>query len=574
MTSSRAVDGGLADLDPQLAADLVANTGDLAVIVDRTGVIRAVKATDTELRESGIEQWVGQHWAQTVTLETRGKVEALLRDAGSKSSGRRRQVNHLLVSGNDLPVSYTVMRVGRDGAFVAAGRDMRTVSALQQRLVEAQQAMERDYWRLRHVETRYRLLFQLAAEAILVVDSATMKVMDANAAAGKLFGEAPEKLTGRAFPFGITSDDLRIVSDVVANARSVGKSGESLVHLSRGGETCNLSASTFRQDSSTLLLVRFTTVEPDRQLGDSGERSRIAALLEQSPDAFAITEISGTVSYANRAFLDLVQVTSDEQVRGQDIGTWIGRPGADFEVFLTMLRRNGAVRLALTSARGVHGLSTEVEVSAAWLPDSDHPAIGFMLRDVGRRLAAGPQGARDLTRAVEQLTSLVGRVSLRELVRDTDGPGRAAFHRGRPRTDRRQPDLSGRGPRRKPAESVRQASAPPAPRTAPIETTLPGPRVTAVGVRHLANDRFSPHCQEMLTLESVSPRLHSAPRRFPAAGAVLELLKPVTWFPPMWAFSCGVVSSGVPMQGRWWQLRARRRASPGPLVCALQPGRE
>ena len=419
MNPSHAVDGGLADLDPQLAADLVAHTGDLAVIVDRTGVVRAVVATDTELREAGIEHWIGQHWAQTVTGDTRGKVEALLRDAGSKSSGRRRQVNHLLPGGNDLPVSYTVMRVGRDGAFVAAGRDMRTVSALQQRLVEAQQAMERDYWRLRHVETRYRLLFQLAADTILVVDSSTMKVMDVNAAAGKLFGEAPEKLTGRAFPFGIASEDLRAVGDVISNARAVGKSAEVRVRLARGGEAYGVSASTFRQDSSTLLLIRFSPLDADRQVGDGGERSRIAALLEQSPDSFVITDIAGLVTYANRAFLDLVQLASDEQVRGEEIGIWIGRPGADFEVFVTMLKRNGAVRLALTSARGVHGLSTEVEVSAAWLPDSDHPAIGFMLRDVGRRLAAGPQGARDLTRAVEQLTSLVGRVSLRELVRDT-----------------------------------------------------------------------------------------------------------------------------------------------------------
>ena len=419
MNSSRAVDGGLADLDPQLAADLVAHTGDLAIVVDRTGVVRAVVATDAELRDSGIAQWVGQHWAQTATVETRGKIEALLRDAGSKSAGRRRQVNHVMPGGNDLPISYTVMRVGRDGSFVAAGRDMRTVSALQQRLVEAQQAMERDYWRLRHVETRYRLLFQLAAETILVVDSATMKVMDANAAAGKLFGEAPEKLTGRAFPFGIAPDDLRSVSDALSNARAVGKSGDVLVHLARGGESFSMSASTFRQDSSTLLLIRFAPTEGDRHVGDGGERNRIAALLEQSPDSFVITDTTGTVSYANRAFLDLVQVTSDEQVRGEDISTWIGRPGADFDVFLTMLKRNGAVRLALTSARGVHGLSTEVEVSAAWLPDSEQPAIGFMLRDVGRRLAVGPQGARDLTRAVEQLTSLVGRVSLRELVRDT-----------------------------------------------------------------------------------------------------------------------------------------------------------
>lgn len=419
MTHPPALDGGLADLDPRLAADLVANTGDLAVIVDRTGVVRAVVATDAEFRETGVDQWVGQHWAQTVTVETRGKVEALLRDAGSKAAGRRRQVNHVMAGGNDLPISYTVMRVGRDGSFIAAGRDMRTVSALQQRLVEAQQAMERDYWRLRHVETRYRLLFQLAAETILVVDSTTMKVMDANAAAGKLFGEAPEKLTGRAFPFGIAPDDLRNVGDAVANARSVGRSGDVLVRMARGGESYSVNASTFRQDSSTLLLIRFTANDGDRQVGDGGERTRIAALLEQSPDSFVITDIVGRVTYANRAFLDLVQLASDEQVRGQEFGSWIGRPGADFDIFLTMLKRNGAVRLALTAARGVHGLATEVEVSAAWLPDSDHPSIGFMLRDVGRRLAVGPQGARDLTRAVEQLTSLVGRVSLRELIRDT-----------------------------------------------------------------------------------------------------------------------------------------------------------
>jgi len=48
---------------------------------------------------------------------------------------------------------------------------------------------------------------------------------------------------------------------------------------------------------------------------------------------------------------------------------------------------------------------------------------------------------------------------------------------------------------------------------------------------------------------------------------VLELLKPVTWFPPMWAFACGVVSSGVNMQGRWWML-ALGIALTGPISCA------
>jgi chlorophyll synthase len=48
---------------------------------------------------------------------------------------------------------------------------------------------------------------------------------------------------------------------------------------------------------------------------------------------------------------------------------------------------------------------------------------------------------------------------------------------------------------------------------------------------------------------------------------VLTLLKPVTWFPPMWAFSCGVVSTGLPMTGRW-PLLALGICITGPLVCA------
>jgi len=53
----------------------------------------------------------------------------------------------------------------------------------------------------------------------------------------------------------------------------------------------------------------------------------------------------------------------------------------------------------------------------------------------------------------------------------------------------------------------------------------------------------------------------------PAPSAVLELLKPITWFPPMWAFGCGVVSSGVPVSGRWPVIAAGAVLA-GPLVCA------
>lgn len=53
----------------------------------------------------------------------------------------------------------------------------------------------------------------------------------------------------------------------------------------------------------------------------------------------------------------------------------------------------------------------------------------------------------------------------------------------------------------------------------------------------------------------------------PAPGAVLQLLKPITWFPPMWAFGCGVISSGVAWQGRWIEIAVGVTLA-GPLVCA------
>jgi chlorophyll/bacteriochlorophyll a synthase len=57
------------------------------------------------------------------------------------------------------------------------------------------------------------------------------------------------------------------------------------------------------------------------------------------------------------------------------------------------------------------------------------------------------------------------------------------------------------------------------------------------------------------------------PMARPALSAVAELLKPITWFPPMWAFGCGVVASGVPLAERWAMVLVGVVLA-GPLVCA------
>ncbi len=53
----------------------------------------------------------------------------------------------------------------------------------------------------------------------------------------------------------------------------------------------------------------------------------------------------------------------------------------------------------------------------------------------------------------------------------------------------------------------------------------------------------------------------------PQLSAVAELFKPITWFPPMWAFACGVVASGESLAAHWLAILFGVLLA-GPLVCA------
>ncbi len=71
-----------------------------------------------------------------------------------------------------------------------------------------------------------------------------------------------------------------------------------------------------------------------------------------------------------------------------------------------------------------------------------------------------------------------------------------------------------------------------------------------------------------MTTDSNQPVLARSTAAYPTPSAVLELLKPVTWFPPMWAFACGVVSSGVPIIAHGYTALAGLILA-GPLVVAM-----
>ena len=411
----------LGDLGALLAANLIAAVTDVAVIVDGQGVIRDVAFNKEELSLELDAQgrWMGSKLAETVTSETRVKVGELLHDAAVRKSSSWRQVNHPSAGGEDIPVLYSAINIGREDRFVVVGRDLRPMAAMQQRLINAQQSMERDYAKLRHAETRYRLLFQVSSEAVMIVDAASSMILDANPAALVLLDESAPQVLKSGFPGHFDSASAQQVQTLLADVRATGRDGNVRVQLTKGDRECTVAASLFRQESASLFLVRLSSGTTLPETSALQATSILLKYFDAAPDGLVITESDGRIVKANPAFVEMAQLGSAEQSRGELLDRWLGRAGVDFSVALANLRQNGSIRLFSTALRGEHGATMDVEVSAVSLADGHHRSgFGFAIRNVEKRLSATPASTGELPRSVAQLTELIGRVPLRDLVRE------------------------------------------------------------------------------------------------------------------------------------------------------------
>lgn len=407
----------LGDLDAVHAAELIAATADVALILDGKGVIRDVSLGDEDLAKEGFESWVGKPWVDTVTIESRPKIEQMLRGVEENQPARWRQINHPTKNGADIPVRYTVLRVSDSGRVIAVGRDMRPVALLQQRLVDAQQSMEREYSRLRHAETRYRLLFQIASQPVVIVDANAMKIVEANPAAGELLNKSTKRLAGRAFLDLFDSDSAKAVQAHLAQVRATGRGDEVTAKMQNGKVETTVGASMFRQDASAHFLIRLAPVEA----GDAAPKvgSKLLRVVENLPDGFVVTDVDRRIVTANPAFLDLAELTSEDQARGEMLDRWIGRPGVDVDTLVTNMREHGSVRNFETILRGQYGANEDVEISGVSVLTGEYPCYAFTIRSAGSRTGLRPRPSGELPHSVEQLTQLVGRVTLKELVRET-----------------------------------------------------------------------------------------------------------------------------------------------------------
>lgn len=368
--------GALAPWAQELAQTFVSLSSDIALVIDDGGVIRSVAQSGTQPMAPAAAQWVGRPWVETVSTPMRRKVEALLHDVTSTGLARRREISFAGAGGSDIPVACTAIRLGREGPVIAVGRDLRAIAAIQQRFLEAQQDLERGYWKARQAESQERQLHQVLTDAVLVADGESLRVVAATRSAVARLA-APERLIGRAIDALFDATSRGAVHELMVTARGAGKPVELRARLAGEPVTCSIAATPFRAGQDQRLLVRLR----------SATAPKAPPLGVPAREAAAVADASGRVLSCDAAFIDLLQARDDTALIGRPVADWLGADPQEMLTLFDDVRREGlAERDHVVLRAGESGQA--VQISATWLPEADRECIGLVLRVAEPRLAS------------------------------------------------------------------------------------------------------------------------------------------------------------------------------------------
>ena len=316
-------------------------------------------------------------------------------------------------SGNTVPLLCWICAETNSSNVKVAAIDLLPEASLRHQLLNAQHAMERDYWSKRRLEARYRRLLDMVSEGFIVVDDSSGRILEANPMAATLLVGAGATLVGKPFPQGLDEEARNTLEGLTREARSVTTTIDGMISTD-GGLELNIAITYLRQSGEGRLLIR---------LRDDSERDlkgvEFQSFFTDAPDGILELDEQGIVLAANNAFLDMAGILSPELVEGRRADRWIGRSAVDLNIVLDHSKQEGSVRLYSTTLRTETESSVDIELSVSRVGKNGSTRVMLFVRDIGRRITPDQSVDDHLPRSIEQITGRVGRVPLQELVRES-----------------------------------------------------------------------------------------------------------------------------------------------------------
>lgn len=410
-------------LGSDLLSGIVASASDIALIVDPSGRIDAAMASVDSRSFGEVAKWSGKSLADLIDPESfekflgrQAEVAALVRQ-GDKGAFRWAELIHRGGEAADYPVRYSIHWLDDRQKLLLLGRDQRPIIEIQQQLIGAQVALERDFEAQRKLDTRYRLLMDSIRDAFVLISMHSGKIVDLNHHAAAMMGHARADCIGLLLASeleGIQSGEL--LGMIAASA--AGEQPRAIeLKFERSQRVVTLSPKVFRAAGERLALCRIDDVAQEQ--ADGGRLGGLLSeLFYRGSDAIVFTDKDGVIETASEAFLNLIDADSLAAVRGRSLSEFLTRGAVDLKILTENARRAGHVRTYSTRLTTDFDAHVSVEVSATWLNDRPDPTLALVIRDTSLqlRLRVDSGQTEDSTRAI---TDLVGSAPLKDIVAET-----------------------------------------------------------------------------------------------------------------------------------------------------------
>ena len=407
-------------IEPEIVTEIISHIADLALVISSEGKVIGVLTNPSFKARSGLSRLEGQTIQSDLTGPSVPKFNARLEEfLKTKGPVRPVEINHAAKGADpELPVRYSFHRVGTDGSILLLGHDLRPIAEMQQQLVAAQIALERDYEAQREYDTRLRVLMAATRKITLFISVSSGEIVDCNPGAAGLFGKGRGEFVGSALSEYIAVGEGRNLIQTLVDAASQQGETEVPVTARKSERSFMLHPTLFRTTGAQMLLCRMSDSR-DGDVAPDGLRDQMLGLFENGADGIVFVNAAGTILSANESFLQLAEVTHTQAIKGRSVVDFLGRGNVDLNVIRDNAARSGSMRLYATRLVNEHGGEVAVEIATAHFTAAGEPVFAMVVRDASRNETMRSAGQQVTDVDMRSVIELIGSQTLKEIVAKT-----------------------------------------------------------------------------------------------------------------------------------------------------------
>lgn len=407
-------------IEPEEVTRIISRISDLALILSKDGKVIGLMANPSFRIKPKHLNWEGKLFTDELNVESIPKFESRMREfVSGEASVLPLELNHKASSAYpEFLMRYSFHRIGSDGSVLIIGSDLRSTAEMQQQLVAAQIALEKDYEAQRDNDLKFRVLMAATEDAVVYLSTRNGTILDTNTAAATLLGKPQSSLSGQVFEQEFEAKGSGTLIEQLITSATEQSSAPVLAMTSGTRKPIKLRPTLFRTSGEQMLLCKILQADGAYARPDD-LRESMFELFERGIDAIVFVGNDGTVLSSNEAFLKLADATHAQSVIGRSLADFLNRGSVDLNVLLDNAGRSGAMRLYATKIKSELGADRSIEISTSKLKAGSATVFAMIIRDASRLETLRPNSAQIADVDMRSVIEYIGSQSLKDIVAKT-----------------------------------------------------------------------------------------------------------------------------------------------------------